>query len=255
MTKILHLSDFHFGTETEAVANALVRDIQLINPAIIIISGDFTQRALMRQFKAAKQFLDLLATKTVVAVPGNHDITFYNPFERFFYPFKKYKKFISPVINPRYCADNLAVLGVNTATPYKIKAGNVTDEQLQEMANFFSKQCQAKWRIVVMHHNLIPSEHHHVIAHTEKIISVLQQCNVNLILSGHTHYADVKEIGKNLNHQSMYVLTAGTAISRRIRQQENSFNLIELEADKFKVIIYNFLNGRYLPAKEQEFVF
>ena len=45
MTRILHLSDTHFGTERPQVVEALIALARALAPQLIVVSGDITQRA------------------------------------------------------------------------------------------------------------------------------------------------------------------------------------------------------------------
>src|SRR5436190_9537967 len=152
--KIVHLSDLHFGTERSGIVSALVKDINGINPDIIIVSGDLTQRARVNQFKAVKHFLSSLNHHNIVCVPGNHDISLYNIIERFFYPYAKYERWIASNFANHIIKDNIAILGVNSVTPYKSMSGYITDKQLDSIQTFFSKVPDHLIKIIVMHHNL-----------------------------------------------------------------------------------------------------
>lgn len=103
MKKILHLSDLHFGTEVPGILDCLNAEIIKTNPDLIIVSGDLTQRALRSQFFLVKDFLNSLPQKPLICVPGNHDISLYNLIERFFYPLRRYKKYITDNMYPEYC--------------------------------------------------------------------------------------------------------------------------------------------------------
>lgn len=83
---ILHLSDLHFGTLSDAklwysqLADDLVDELSCKKIDILIISGDVSNKAIASEFKAAKFFFDKLCkefeidlTKMVI-VPGNHDL-------------------------------------------------------------------------------------------------------------------------------------------------------------------------------------
>ena len=58
MIKIMHLSDLHFGTEKQDILSILGEDCLSLNPEVIVISGDLTQRARNRQYKLAKEFIN-----------------------------------------------------------------------------------------------------------------------------------------------------------------------------------------------------
>ena len=45
MKKLLHLSDLHFGRVDDSLVEPLRRAAQAIAPDLVVISGDFTQRA------------------------------------------------------------------------------------------------------------------------------------------------------------------------------------------------------------------
>ena len=73
MTRILHFSDTHFGTERKPVVEAALDLAAAQAPDLVVLSGDITQRARRRQFAAARAFIERLSLP-VLAVPGNHDI-------------------------------------------------------------------------------------------------------------------------------------------------------------------------------------
>ncbi|MGI8470107.1 MAG: metallophosphoesterase, partial [Pyrinomonadaceae bacterium] len=73
MRTIVHISDIHFGKIDYAVVKRLKEKICEINPNLVVVSGDLTQRARTEQFVEAKAFLDSLP-KPQIVVPGNHDI-------------------------------------------------------------------------------------------------------------------------------------------------------------------------------------
>lgn len=244
MKTILHLSDLHFGTERPGSVDALIQDCQQINPDIIIISGDLTQRATHEQYHAAKKFLNNFYDKKILCVPGNHDISLYNPIERFLYPFSKYKKYIAPDLCEHYSEADLSVLGINSVTPYKPMSGYVTDKQLQMVENYFKNQPKNGTRIVVMHHNLIRSERHKIINDADKILTVFANAGINIVLSGHIHFPCIESIQGKFLHHSMYVITAGTAISTRTIEP-NSYNLLQMHEKGFNLTVRTLIGQRF----------
>ncbi len=78
MTVLLQISDPHFGTERPEVVDALERFVHELQPGVLLLSGDITQRATAAQFAAARAFVDRLAVPTVLAIPGNHDTPLFN---------------------------------------------------------------------------------------------------------------------------------------------------------------------------------
>src|SRR4051794_36769089 len=101
MAVIAHISDLHFGTEEPDVAAGVPADLATFQPALVVNSGDLTQRARVSQFKAARAYLDRIPFPQLT-VPGNHDIPFYDVVRRFVAPLARYKKYMTPDLAPRF---------------------------------------------------------------------------------------------------------------------------------------------------------
>jgi len=85
MRTIAHISDLHFGRLDPPVAEGLVGDLTRQKPDLLVVSGDFTQRAREGQFRQAADYLKRLPTPQLV-IPGNHDVPLFDVFRRFFVP-------------------------------------------------------------------------------------------------------------------------------------------------------------------------
>ena len=71
MLTILHGSDVHFGPPyLPAAGDAFVRAAEELDPAVIVVSGDYTQRAKREQFASARAFRDRLPARPLIVVPG-----------------------------------------------------------------------------------------------------------------------------------------------------------------------------------------
>lgn len=249
MKRIIHISDLHFGTERPGILSILTQDIKAQHPELIIVSGDLTQRARKQQYINARQFLCDLSHCKILCVPGNHDISLYNWAERFLYPYRKYNHYIKNEFLSIYEDDDMAVVGINSVTPFKAMSGYVTDKQLSAVSDFFNKRASAKYKLVVMHHNLIRSERHKVINESEKIIKHFAACHVNLILAGHIHAAHLEHLERSHFSHPMYIVTAGTAISTRTIEP-NSYNIITLDNQKLTVIVREFNGDEFIVRSE-----
>src|SRR5688500_9275361 len=129
MRRIVHLSDLHFGAADERIASRVVERVAELQPHLVIVSGDLTQRARTTQFQQAKQFLEKLPQPQLV-VPGNHDVPLYNVYDRFVNPLEKYEKIITPELEPFVSDEVIAVAGINTARSLTIKGGRIRREQV-----------------------------------------------------------------------------------------------------------------------------
>src|SRR6266550_2681089 len=129
MRTLVHLSDLHFGRVDEQIIEPLISAVTEINPDLVAVSGDLTQRARSRQFRDARAFLNALPQPQIV-VPGNHDVPLHNVFTRFLRPLDKYKRHITGDLHPTYVDDEIVVVGVNTARSLTIKGGRINADQV-----------------------------------------------------------------------------------------------------------------------------
>src|SRR5258705_4932264 len=108
MRSIVHLSDIHFGRVNAAVIPSLIETITRINPDLVAVSGDLTQRARANQFAEARAFLDELP-KPQIVVPGNHDVPLHNVLARFAQPLSQYRRYITEDLRPFYHHQEIAL--------------------------------------------------------------------------------------------------------------------------------------------------
>ena len=71
---ILHASDVHFGKPYDPTVGEAFQALAREVPAdLIVVSGDFTQRAKVHEYAEARAWLDRLPRVPLVVTPGNHD--------------------------------------------------------------------------------------------------------------------------------------------------------------------------------------
>src|SRR5690606_15333282 len=150
----------HFGAEDPDVVEALSADLKLQRYDLLIVSGDFTQRARGHQFKSAMRFLKRRPGPHLY-VPGNHDVPLYDVDRRFLSPTGKYRKHGTDTLRPVFKDEQLLVMGLNTARPWTWtwdgfwKDGNIRDEQLLHVHHVCLKTPDELFKIVVTHHPFI----------------------------------------------------------------------------------------------------
>ncbi|HRD68831.1 MAG TPA: metallophosphoesterase [Legionella sp.] len=230
--RIVHISDLHFGMEDQVIVDSFIADLALIQAHLIIISGDVTQRALEEQYVQFQHFLKRLNVPYVV-VPGNHDIPLYNPWKRFTHPFKNYKKYVSNQLGSTFKNDEVTILGVNSATPYKLKDGVLSQRTIGRIKNYF-KQDSGAFNIVFFHHNLnYFSGMHHPLNNAEEFIAYLKDSPIHMVCTGHLHYATLKLVAKNEGHCA--ILHGGSLCCERTNDGKNSFYLIDVDGLNYTV--------------------
>src|SRR5829696_2455368 len=151
MRRIVHLSDLHFGRVNPALVDPLLRTVREVEPDIVAISGDLTQRARSYQFQQARSFLDALP-KPQIVVPGNHDIPLHNVFARFVEPLTKYEHYITDDLQPVYEDEELVVVGVNTARSSVFKGGRINRSQITRLREKLCSLGEKVVKAIVTHH-------------------------------------------------------------------------------------------------------
>lgn len=226
MTRILHLSDVHFGTVDERLVGPFLDLARSLSPDLCVVSGDLTQRARVDQFEAARAFLELLP-QPVLIVPGNHDMPLWNLPVRLFAPFARYQRALGPQTEPLVRLPDAVVQGVNTANPLVWKAGRLHSASLRRLATSFASAPAGHWRVVVMHHAPVPAADGTPadIADPEGTLAALARVGADIVLSGHTH---MPHTGFAETAAGVLFLQVGTALSTRLKTGTNDAALVTL---------------------------
>jgi len=260
MARFLHLSDLHFGAHDPALVEAVERRVDAENPDLVVISGDFTQRARTEQFKEACAFLMRLrdAGHEVLAVPGNHDIPLYDVFRRFLSPLTRYRKYIDDTLCPFHEIPGASILGLNTARSATLKDGSLNHEQIDFMREVFAKTDPANARILVTHHPLfaLPSGDGKLgdpVDHQDEALAAIAEAGIDLLLAGHNHLPSTSANALVHGAGRVLVIQAGTATSTRVRGHGQSFNHILVDDRHVEVAIETWADGSFARGDRQCF--
>jgi 3',5'-cyclic AMP phosphodiesterase CpdA len=248
MRTIVHLSDLHFGRVDERIIAPLVERIMSINPDVIAVSGDLTQRARRRQFQQASAFLDRLRFPKVV-VPGNHDVPLFNVAARLFDPFRGYRRWMSPDLEPAYIDEEVAVVGLNSARGLITGGrGRLNLEQITAAAARLRHLPPAAIKVLVTHHPFdvpkgVPSEH--LVGRASMAMHHFADAGADLFLAGHLHISHVGHTADryNIAGHSALVVQAGT-LSTRGRGELNTFNVLRISRPDMTIERYSWETGR-----------
>lgn len=251
MTRILHISDTHFGTQVPSVVEALWQAVAEIQPTVVVHSGDVTQRALASEFEQAAVFFGKFEGVPRLVVPGNHDIPLWDLMARVLRPYAGFKRTFDE-LEPSYEDADTLILSLNTTRAWRHKHGTSSKAQVARVRERVRAAAPQKLRIVVAHHPLFippPYEQYDQMRGNRVAARAWSEAGVDLVLGGHIHLPYFMQLpaGFAAPFTSCWVAQAGTALSRRTRRGvPNSFNVIRREST-----FYTLERWDYLRAQER----
>ena len=238
MTRLLQISDTHFGTEQPRVMKALLALAHAEKPDVLVLSGDITQRASAAQFSRARRFCDELAIPRMLTLPGNHDVPLFNIFARLFKPYAAYRREFGLELEPQLHTLSLCVLGVKTTRRWRHKNGQISTEQIERVCSQLSKATPQQLRVVVVHqpvHVLRVSDEHDRLKNWEPAVRAWAAAGADMVMGGHIHLPYVCDLSASVAGlgRRVWCVQAGTALSSRVRQEApNSVNLLRYHASQ-----------------------
>jgi len=235
---IVQLSDLHVGSQFQPeVFETVVKEVNELNPDVIVITGDLTNEGLMKEYEKCKSLLTKFNTKKIISISGNHDYrnTGYLLFKKFF-PFKTVNEL----------DDDVVLVTVGTARPDR-NEGEVGYRQNLWLERTMKKY-KDKVKIVAMHHHLIPipdtGSDQLTVVDAGDILRTVLDTQVDVVLCGHKHRPWAWNFGK------LTVVNAGAATSERVRGLfENTFNILTISNKKVQVDL-KIVGGKRLHIDE-----
>jgi 3',5'-cyclic AMP phosphodiesterase CpdA len=237
---VVHLSDLHFGCVDPRRVDGVMRAVERLQPDLVAVSGDLTQRARRWQFREARRFLDAIPAPKVI-VPGNHDVPLYNVVARLAFPLRGFRDHITEDLCPWHVDDEIVVAGANTTRSLTIKDGGFREPDVQFLAARLRSADPRLMKIVVCHHPF-DRPRGRVGRFTTPAPAIdamprLLEAGADIFLTGHLHkgYAGGTAHRYRASGLGAIVVEAGTATSTRTRGEPNSFNTLRLERDAVSV--------------------
>ncbi|MCE6969439.1 metallophosphoesterase family protein [Cereibacter sphaeroides] len=238
MRRVLHLSDLHFGRDRPELMRPLIETVNSLEPDLVAISGDLTQRATEAQFRAAATFVAALKPPVLV-VPGNHDVPLHNLAVRLVKPWQRYRRWFGRDLEPCWIDDEMIVVGANTVNPLAWQRGWFRPRSLARIRRSFAGETE-RVRIVVVHHPMehTPEDDKELMHGAGRAIEDLAGCGADVVLSGHLHTWRVGPFAEAAGRGVVLQVHAGTGLSTRVRGEPNDFNLLEVSSARIRVQRY-----------------
>ncbi|KGB56531.1 metallophosphoesterase family protein [Sphingopyxis sp. LC363] len=240
MTRLFHISDLHFGLEDQAALAWFADCVRHEGPDAVLITGDLTMRARSREFAAACDWIGALDVPVTVEV-GNHDLPYFNPVERFFFPYRRIRG-IERLVERELDLPGVAVVPLKTTARAQWRLdwskGWVTDKALEKTLAAIETLPRGTTVLVTAHHPLVEAgtKGRALTRGGERALAALAKRGVAAVLTGHVH--DAFDLKKTTAAGPIRMIGAGT-LSRRIRSTPPSFNDLTVEGASIDVRVRN----------------
>ncbi|TRD11333.1 metallophosphoesterase [Erythrobacter insulae] len=228
-TRLIHISDVHFGVEDRTALEIARRAIDAEAPDAVVCTGDLTQRATHRQYAAAAEWFAGLNVP-VLLDPGNHDMPYYNLWERFTDPYKRYQTLKDKVGGELQSADVVLVplkTTVRAQPRFPWSDGFVTRNALEDtLARLAVLKGDPRSIIVTAHHPLLGPANapKNPTIGGDDAFAAIAATGAHAVISGHVHvpFDEMRTAGGH----SMRMIGAGTLSTRLRHGAPPSFRLI-----------------------------
>ncbi|MGV8964740.1 MAG: metallophosphoesterase family protein [Cellulomonas sp.] len=228
MLAVVHLSDLHFGAHLDTLVESLLVDVVAQRPDLVVVSGDWTQRARRAQFRRAQGFLRRLPGP-VLSVVGNHDLPLFDVPRRLAAPTGRYERYLTADLDPIVGIPGLVAVGLDTMPRWRWKAGHASVRQAERVRDAWDGHDRTAWRLLVSHHPVLPPALSSM-AGRRRLVGACAGAGVAILLSGHTHRpaAGLVSLGATVGRRRALSVVAGTATSTRTRGTPNAYTVLHL---------------------------
>lgn len=233
-TILFHVSDVHFGVEDGAALDWFADAVKRERPDAIICTGDLTQRATRTQFAAAAEWFSSLSAP-IMLQPGNHDMPYYNIWERFRRPYARAGA-LEETVGSELQLPHAVVVPFDTNVRAQLRwpwsDGVVRRRKLDAaLARLEALENDPRVKIVACHHPLLPDRDGvpNPTIRGDLAFTELAEAGAGLILSGHVHFPFDQTRARG-NH-ALRMVGAGTLSTRLRRGAPPSYNVITFAAN------------------------
>jgi 3',5'-cyclic AMP phosphodiesterase CpdA len=256
MTRIVHLTDLHFGRERSELVQPLHLALRAVQPELVVVTGDLAHRARRGQFRQAMGFLHGLKLP-FVTLPGNHDVPLYNVFARFLFPFRGWRSSVSKELTPQAKVGRLRIFAANTADPFRVRRGVLRRRDLSQITAELRNGPGNAINILACHHPFIepPGFERGETRRAAWALPRLAHDGLQVILAGHLHHWSVGMGITPATPRKVLILQTGTALCARIGERDHGFSVLDFESEEIAITpwIVDEATVRFSPAAARRF--
>lgn len=233
MTRIVHLSDLHFGYHRADLVAPLLERVNRAGADLVVVTGDLTHRARAAQFRLAREFLSRIAAP-VMTVAGNHDVPLYNLPVRLLAPYRGYRRAAGPALAPARQVGGVQVLGLNSVDPLAVQRGRIRRADLRRLTAGLDGDATT---VVALHHPLehLPAVDKHLPRNASLALARIAQAGGQVVLSGHLHVWATDAMLEQTAHSGLLQIQAGTALCARPSDRQNEFAVLDFDGPVIRI--------------------
>lgn len=231
---LFHASDLHFGKEDSDALDWFAACVRNERPDAVAITGDLTMRARHHEFAACCDWILSLDVPVTVEV-GNHDLPYFNLFERFLTPYARISR-IERLVERELDFPGLAIVPLKTTARAQMRfnwsRGWVGRGPLKKTLAAIEAQPlrpdgDRRMILVTAHHPLVEAGTKGKALTTggNRALAALARAGVAGVLTGHVH--DPFDLVQQTPEGPIRMIGAGT-LSQRIRSTPASFNQLTI---------------------------
>ncbi len=231
-TRLFHISDVHFGVEDRGALASVAKAVADERPDAVVCTGDITQRAKHSEYAAAAEWFEHLGVP-VILEPGNHDMPYYNMFERFTDPYGRFRR-LNDQVGTTLESDDVVLVSLKTTvraqSRFPWSNGVVTDAALAAALERLSQLRDDPRHILVTgHHPLLGPQGKgaNPTIGGDRAFAAIASAGADAMLTGHVHtpFDEVRESAGS----SARMIGAGTLSTRLRHGAPPSYRVIECE--------------------------
>ena len=230
-TTLFHVSDTHFGAEDRGALDWFAAAVAAECPDAVICTGDITQRATHDQWAAAREWFAALGVPVMVQ-PGNHDMPYYNVWERFRRPYARFGALEAAVGSPIEL-QHAVIVPFDTNVPAQMRwpwSDGVVKERKLAAALGLLEQLKGdrRTKIVACHHPLLPDRDgaKNPTIRGDLAFAELARAGADAVLTGHVHFPFDQM--RSRDNRAMRMIGAGTLSTRLRKGAPPSYNVVTI---------------------------
>ena len=244
--RILHTGDLNITAHMDQKMNEtllkFLSEVKYSGADILVVAGDIVESGLEEDYYKAIEIFDSLPVEKIF-IPGNRD--FFNGgnvcFSSYFYDLESALDLPPESLKQRRYGNRPLIIEkdyilVGICTPRRdLSTGVIGHGQKRLTEHLFSQHGANKYKILVMHHHLLPIPigglEGNIINDVGDIIQMISDLSIDLVLTGHQHHPWSSEYSSGVHNKKFTtILTCGTPTMHSPRGfRFNSYNVIDID--------------------------